>query len=123
MPDSDEFLPWNLEAFDKWSQHRKAVENLKNSRKIPLEGFYSFYVVPWNPGQYVKFPTPHLLLGPNPKAEPVFAAPHDYEIDSWSKIYSMFLKGYLGTSRLDDETRMKKITEHRTELELASTSH
>jgi hypothetical protein len=106
------------EEFEAWKKRRTRGEKLESDFQIPIEGFYNFYAVPWNSQQYVKFPCPLLWISPDPKANPVFGASDHVIVARDEVAYEEFQKGYLGTARLTDETRMNKITEYRTELVL-----
>lgn len=107
MTDDDSYE----KEFNAWKKRQLDNDEIEKGFQIPVEGFYNFYIVPWDSQKYVKFPCALLWVGPDPKANPAFGGSDFTIFAKDKKIHEAFLEGYLGTCRLTDKVRMEKITE------------
>lgn len=102
--------------FKAWKKRQKQGDDLEKEFQIPIEGFFSFYVCPWDHMKYFKFPCRTLWVGHDFKAEPVFGAFESVTTHQFKESYDGFMSGYLGTVRLEDTYRMSLIVDGRTEI-------
>lgn len=92
------------------------TNNILEQYRIPVEGFYNYYSVPWDENLYVKFPTNRLVMEQN-GTRIGFGSSFEDTDDGFGKKLSKFMtEHYLGSARETDVHRLQYIIGDRVEL-------